>query len=159
MVSKLLLFSFLLIVGCTTQPASECKDCNQQNVEGVWELDWKERDECGPWWDELKFCYVTFHLLSFLAYALGIPIILMYSAIKRKREGKSSFKLLFHHYTWIPFFIFCGIGHLLDAYSMVYTNYIIHTINVGLTAAASWFAIFFLPNILFKEGHIIKKPD
>lgn len=83
-----------------------------------------------------------------LAY-LSLASVLLTAAVARSRAGTRLTGIVLADLAFAFFIFFCGIGHGLDAYSVVWVSYPLHTAVVWLTAAASWWAVFRLPLTLF----------
>lgn len=115
-----------------------------------WFGHWVERTMCGPWTDRLAFAYATAHVVTGIVYFL-IPIVLGFIALRRKRLGHDRISIT-HDVSFAAFIFFCGLGHDLDALSVIWVNYRLHTLNAWCIAIASVFTLFFLPALIFPEA-------
>ncbi|WP_318700807.1 sensor histidine kinase [Roseofilum sp. SID2] len=86
---------------------------------------------CYLWQTPLVSLHVTSDALIALAY-FSIPIILVYSVYKRQDVPFLNIFILFS-----AFIILCGIGHLLEVWTLWYPNYWISGIEQAATALVS----------------------
>ncbi len=101
---------------------------------------------CYLWQTPLVSLHVVSNVLIAIAY-FSIPIILLYFV--RQRQD-SPFIGVFKLFS--AFILFCGLGHLLDVWTLWHPDYWISGIEHALTALISWITmlqlIIFIPRFL-----------
>ncbi len=106
--------------------------------------DFPARWYCGTWNAELGWLHIISDLGIFGAYT-AIPLVIAYFILRRKDMPFPAILWLF-----VSFIMFCGLGHLVEAFIFWYPVYRLSGLVKALTAAISWFTVFALIRIIPK---------
>lgn len=107
---------------------------------------WPPRWYCGHWTDTLGWIHIISDLAIFGAY-LAIPIILVYFCWSRKDLPFQKILILFG-----LFIVFCGTGHLVEAFIFWFPVYRFDGLIKVSTAIVSWATVIamipYIPRVL-----------